>query len=70
MMDELNNAWHAASADMQNAANAQAGAQGAQGGAGFNGGNAGGGFNGSNAGDQQGGKNDGEVTDVDYEEVK
>ena len=70
LMDELNNAWHAASADMQNAANAQAGAQGAQGGAGFNGGNAGGGFNGSNAGGQQGGKNDGEVTDVDYEEVK
>ena len=70
LMDELNNAWHAASADMQNAANAQAGAQGAQGGNGFNGGNAGGGFNGSNAGDQQGGKNDGEVTDVDYEEVK
>ena len=70
LMDELNNAWHAASADMQNAANAQAGAQGAQGGNGFNGGNAGGGFNGGNAGDQQGGKNDGEVTDVDYEEVK
>ncbi len=70
LMDELNNAWHAASADMQNAANAQAGAQGAQGGNGFNGGNAGSGFNGGNAGDQQGGKNDGEVTDVDYEEVK
>ncbi|MDD7071324.1 MAG: molecular chaperone DnaK [Candidatus Egerieousia sp.] len=70
LMDELNNAWHAASADMQNAANAQAGAQGAQGGNGFNGGNAGGGFNGGNAGGQQGGKNDGEVTDVDYEEVK
>ena len=57
LIEELNNAWHAASADMQNAAGAQAGPQaGAQGGA--------------QQGPQNGGKKDGEVTDVDFEEVK
>src|SRR5574344_1792365 len=73
---KLNNAWHAASADMQNAANA-AGAQGAQGGAGFGGAangagaDAGNGAQRGNAGGSKGnGGKDGEVTDVDYEEVK
>ena len=53
LIEELNNAWHAASADMQNAAGAQAGPQG-----------------GAQQGPQNGGKKDGEVTDVDFEEVK
>jgi chaperone protein DnaK len=69
LMEELNNAWHAASADMQNAANASAGPNaGAQGGAGFNS-NTESQNSGSNTGSNNGGK-DGEVTDVDFEEVK
>ena len=60
LIEELNNAWHAASADMQAAAGAQAnpgaGAQGAA--------------NGGAQGNANGGKQDGEVTDVDFEEVK
>ena len=56
LIEELNNAWHAASADMQNAANAAGAQAGPQGGA--------------QQGPQNGGKKDGEVTDVDFEEVK
>ncbi len=61
LTEELNNAWQAASADMQAAAQAAQGAAGAQ--AGPNPGA------GANAG-ANGGKKDGEVTDVDFEEVK
>ena len=57
---DLMDAWQAAGADMQAAAGAQ---QGPQPGAGFNGGA-------QNAGNANGGKKDGEVTDVDFEEVK
>src|SRR5574344_1530414 len=74
---KLNNAWHAASADMQNAANAAGAQGGAQGGAGFGGAangagaDAGNGAQSGNAGGSKGnGGKDGEVTDVDYEEVK
>ena len=56
LIEELNNAWHAASADMQNAAGAAGAQAGPQGGA--------------QQGPQNGGKKDGEVTDVDFEEVK
>ena len=55
-MEALNTAFHAASQDMYNAANAQGGAQS---GADFN--------SGAQGGNQQGGDN---VTDVDFEEVK
>ena len=60
LTETLNAAWHAASEDMAKAASAQSGPQqgpeqGPQGGA--------------QGGSQQGGK-DGEVTDVDFEEVK
>lgn len=55
--NELNSVWQAASQEMYNAANAQGGQQaGPQGG--------------PQGGQQQGPKNDGEVTDVDFEEVK
>ena len=55
-MEALNTAFHAASQDMYNAANAQGGAQPAPD------------FNaGAQGGNQQGGDN---VTDVDFEEVK
>ena len=57
---DLMDAWQAAGADMQAAAGAQ---QGPQPGAGFNGGA-------QNAGNPDAGKKDGEVTDVDFEEVK
>ncbi|MBQ0054469.1 MAG: molecular chaperone DnaK [Bacteroidales bacterium] len=57
---DLMDAWQAAGADMQAAAGAQ---QGPQPGAGFNGGA-------QNAGNANNGKKDGEVTDVDFEEVK
>lgn len=77
LTEELNNAWHAASADMQNAANAAGAQGGAQGGAGFGGAangagaDAGNGAQSGNAGGSKGnGGKDGEVTDVDYEEVK
>ncbi|MGM9774234.1 MAG: molecular chaperone DnaK [Candidatus Egerieousia sp.] len=65
LINQLNEAWHAASEDMAKAA----GAQGANPnpGAGFNGGAQGGPQN--NAGSNNG-KKDGEVTDVDFEEVK
>lgn len=56
--EELNNAWHAASADMANAAQQQGPQSGAQ--QGPQGGQS----------SQNGGKGDGEVTDVDFEEVK
>ena len=57
LTEELNQAWHAASADMQAAAGAQA--------------NPGAGAQGTGAqGNANGGKQDGEVTDVDFEEVK
>ena len=65
-MEALNNAFHAASQDMYNAANAQGGAQGPQG-ADFNGGQ---GFNGGAQGPQNGNGDDKNVTDVDFEEVK
>ncbi len=60
----LMDAWQAASADLQAAAGAAgaAGAQGPQPGAGFNGAQQG--------GNDGNGKKDGEVTDVDFEEVK
>lgn len=61
LSEELNNAWHAASADMANAANA--GAQSAQAGPQ-------GGAQSGPKGGSQGGSQDGEVTDVDFEEVK
>ena len=60
LTDELNKAWQAASADIQNAANA--GAQ--QGGAGSQS------SQNSNSGTSNNGGKDGEVTDVDFEEVK
>lgn len=60
LTDELNKAWQAASADIQNAANA--GAQ--QGNAGGQSGQSG------NQGNSGGNGKDGEVTDVDFEEVK
>ena len=60
LTDELNKAWQAASADIQNAANA--GAQ--QGGAGSQS------SKNSNSGTSNNGGKDGEVTDVDFEEVK
>lgn len=71
LTEELNNAWHAASADMQNAAGAQQGpGAGAQGSAQQDGFNGGAGAQG-NTGDSKGNSDkDGEVTDVDYEEVK
>ena len=59
-MEALNNAFHAASQDMYNAANAQGGAQGAQDQ----------GFNGGAQGPQGGNGDDKNVTDVDFEEVK
>lgn len=65
LMNALNEAWHAASEDMAKAAGAQ---QGPQGGAGFN---PGAGPQGpQNGGGSNGGAQDGEVTDVDFEEVK
>ena len=84
LTDDLNNAWHAASEDMAKASGAGAGAgagagfnggaNGAGGatGAGFNGGanGASGSASGSNSGSNNGGKKDGDVTDVDFEEVK
>ena len=60
LTDELNKAWQAASADIQNAANA--GAQ--QGGTGSQSSQS------SNSGTSNNGGKDGEVTDVDFEEVK
>ncbi|MEA5044438.1 MAG: molecular chaperone DnaK [Petrimonas sp.] len=59
-MAELNTAFQAASQDMYNAANAQAGAQqaGPQD------------FGGQQPGGDQSGNQDGDVTDVDFEEVK
>ena len=60
LTDELNKAWQAASADIQNAANA--GAQ--QGNAGGQSGQSG------SQGNSGGNGKDGEVTDVDFEEVK
>ena len=60
LTDELNKAWQAASADIQNAANA--GAQ--QGGAGSQS------SQNSNSSTSNNGGKDGEVTDVDFEEVK
>ena len=54
-MEALNSAFHAASQDMYNAANAQGGAQ------------PGPDFNAGTQGGNQGGDN---VTDVDFEEVK
>ncbi|MBP5392158.1 MAG: molecular chaperone DnaK [Bacteroidales bacterium] len=65
LMNQLNEAWHAASEEMNRAAGAQAGPNpgaGTQGGYGQNTGSADGQSNGS--------KDDGEVTDVDFEEVK
>ena len=62
-MNQLNEAWHAASEEMNRAAGAQAGPNpgaGTQGGYGQNSGSTG----------NTGGKDDGEVTDVDFEEVK
>lgn len=65
LMNNLNEAWHAASEDMAKAASAQQGPQAG----GFNPGDQGPqGSNGSN-GDSNSGQ-DGEVTDVDFEEVK
>ncbi len=65
LINQLNEAWHAASEDMAKAAGAQnanpnpgAGFSGAQGGAQ------------NNAGSSDNTKKDGEVTDVDFEEVK
>jgi len=65
-MDELTNAFQAASAEMYAAANAQAQQGGANPGAGF------GGFGGQQAGEQQNNAQQGkdDVTDVDFEEVK
>lgn len=63
LTNQLNEAWHAASEDMAKAANAQSGAAGANAGAGFN---PGGGTTGGNSSENK----DGEVTDVDFEEVK
>ncbi|MBR4980622.1 MAG: molecular chaperone DnaK [Bacteroidales bacterium] len=62
LMNQLNEAWHAASEDMAKAAGAQQGPNpGTQGGYDPN----------ANAGSSnQGGSKDGEVTDVDFEEVK
>ncbi|MBQ0005935.1 MAG: molecular chaperone DnaK [Alistipes sp.] len=57
-MDALNNAWHAASEDMARAAQAQGGQPG------------GAGFDPGAQGNASGKKDDGEVTDVDFEEVK
>ncbi|HPW90791.1 MAG TPA: molecular chaperone DnaK, partial [Paludibacteraceae bacterium] len=54
-MEEVNTAFHAASQDMYNAQNAQAGAQD---------------FGSQQAGGDQGGNQEGDVTDVDFEEVK
>lgn len=66
LMNALNEAWHAASEDMAKAAGA--GAQGAGAGAGFN---PGAGAQGPQGGSSNGGgSQDGEVTDVDFEEVK
>jgi len=65
--EALNNAWHAASEDMARAAQAQGPQGGAQGGAPFGGGAQGGPQQGAGA---SGKKDDGEVTDVDFEEVK
>ncbi|MBR4805216.1 MAG: molecular chaperone DnaK [Bacteroidales bacterium] len=63
LMNQLNEAWHAASEDMAKAAGAQQGPNpGTQGGYDPNA-NQGGASN-------QGGSKDGEVTDVDFEEVK
>ena len=65
LMNQLNEAWHAASEEMNRAAGAQAGPNpgaGTQGGYGQN--------TGSTGGSANGGKDDGEVTDVDFEEVK
>lgn len=71
--EALNNAWHAASEDMAKAAQAQGGANpGAGAGAGFNPG-AGQQGHTSDAGQSSSSKKDdkdGEVTDVDFEEVK
>ncbi|GAA4450789.1 molecular chaperone DnaK [Nibrella saemangeumensis] len=63
-MEQLNNAWQAASQDLYNATNAQANP--ADGAAGF-GGN---GASGNSQADQQTGSTDGNVSDVPYEEVK
>jgi molecular chaperone DnaK len=65
LMNQLNEAWHAASEEMNRAAGAQGPNPGAgtQGGYGQNSGNTGSTGNGSNG-------QDGEVTDVDFEEVK
>ncbi len=63
LMNQLNEAWHAASEAMNNAAGAQ---QGPEPGAGTQGGYS---QNTGNAGNANSGK-DGEVTDVDFEEVK
>ena len=65
LMNQLNEAWHAASEEMNRAAGAQAGPNpgaGTQGGYGQN--------TGSTGGSSNGGSQDGEVTDVDFEEVK
>ncbi len=66
LMNQLNEAWHAASEEMNRAAGAQQGPNpgaGTQGGYGQNTGNSGSTGTGSNG-------QDGEVTDVDFEEVK
>ena len=66
LMNQLNEAWHAASEEMNRAAGAQQGPNpgaGTQGGYGQNTGNSGNTGTGSNG-------QDGEVTDVDFEEVK
>ncbi|MCQ2337190.1 MAG: molecular chaperone DnaK [Paludibacteraceae bacterium] len=65
-MKELNDAFHAASQDMYNAANAQGGAQGGAQGNPFQGGAAGG----SQAGGSSSGSNGDNVQDADFEEVK
>lgn len=75
LTEELNSAWSAASADMQNAANSTGSGTNTGTGAGANGSteqNAGSGSSNSNTGSKSGnnGGKDGDVTDVDFEEVK
>jgi len=65
-MNELNAVFSAASQEMYNASQAQAGAQGQQGGQQSEGEQGGS----QQSSSSEGGKDDGEVTDVDFEEVK